>query len=247
MSFARSYFPLFRISLLNHSTGEAISGAKLSPSRDCAKLLANHQLLTKERDYGLDVFYSTNPRADEPLLAAFSGLVQFDFQLHLPMDFFKAYLPNLSAEPGRSLHLQNRDAGGNIQQAATNSLGQSVTVGLSEAVTVQPMRFELSMDIDASATSFQVSTEFDNTPLLLDGLKIDNTGLNTLTELDLTVLAGGRYRIATDTQPTQYRHLLLDNELAASRAQGLISIYLNQAQDLAPMEGYQFEARFDPR
>lgn len=245
MSFQRQYLPLFSIRVLNNSTGNAIVGAMLKASNQTQKALNNHHLLAKSRDYGLDVFYSTNPQASNALLGPITSVKKLDFELHLSASFYSEYLPDLDGSTGKQLHLQNLNASGAVVLANNTSLSQGSVISAIDAVKVQPLRFEVRMNIDGAATEIQVSKQFD--PAAIVTLPVTVIGNEVQLELDLTELSSGHYRLATDSQMNQYSHVLLDNELASARAMGLISVYLDQLQTNAPANGYQFEARFDPR
>jgi hypothetical protein len=66
-------------------------------------------------------------------------------------------------------------------------------------------------------------------------------------EFDLERLESGRYRLSPDNTPAQVTDLFVENEVAGQRCQALISIYVETPQTLAPVAGYQFNARFESR
>ena len=243
MSFRRDYLPLFTIWLLDDASGANLEGAVLEPTTRCRDILANHQLLWQTRPQGLAVFYTRNPWQEESLLGRISAPTTFDFSLRLPAAFFTAYQPDL-AEAGQ-LHLYNRNDDGSLRVGANAGLARGARVSSADAIRILPRRFELPLQLPAGAARIELREQFSDR-LLLE-LPLQELGGGWRRSFDLRRLRAGRVRLNPDNQPSEQIHLLLDDELAAGRAQGLVSIMLDQAQDLAPAEGYRFEARFTAR
>jgi len=243
MSFRRDYLPFFRIRALHNSSGNSLPGVQLQPTAQCRRRLADHQLLSRATAQGLEVWYTLNPWQSPPVLAPLSSAVQFDFSLLLPADFFTEFHPDFADE--RQLHLSNLAGDGSIKPGATVALSSIPTVSSADAIRIVPARFELPLTIPAAASSIDIRGWHDDT--VLHSVPVSELGTGPRLEFDLRRVGSGRFRLAPDNQPTQHTHVLLDNEVAASRSQGLVSIVLAQAQQLAPPAGYQFEARFESR
>lgn len=243
MSFRRDYLPLFSIHVIEDATGAAVSGVKLRPTSRCQRLLADHQLLVRPRDYGLDVYYTLNPWEASPLLGAITSRVDFDFSLHLPGNFYDEYLPDLTDQ--NQLHLNNLAGNGSIKPGNTVSLSSGASVAPAEAIRIVAEKFEIPLSIPPGASSFEVRGPFSSA--VVYNIPISELGGGERIEFDLRKVGQGRYRLSPDNQPTQHTHVLLDNEVVASRAQGLVSIALEQSQQQAPATGYRFEARFESR
>jgi hypothetical protein len=243
MSFRRDYLPLFRIRALHDSNGTALPAVQLRPTAQCSSRLADHQLLSRPTVQGLEVYYTLNPWHSSPLLAPISAPLQLDFSLQLPADFFSEFQPDFA--DARQLHLSNLAGDGSIKPGTSVTLTSTSTVSVADSIRILPGKFELPLGIPPGATAFEVRAWHDDT--VLHSVPVNEMGAGPRLEFDLRRVGRGRFRLAPDNQPTQHTHVLLDNEVAASRAQGLVSIVLNQAQHLAPASGYQFEARFESR
>lgn len=243
MSFRRDYLPLFRIRALHDGTGNSLSAVQLRPTAQCRARLADYQLLSRPTGQGLEVYYTLNPWQSPPLLAPITDTVSFDFTLQLPPAFFAEFQPDFVDE--RQLHLSNLAGDGSIKPGATVTLSSAPAISGADTIRILPGKFELPVDVPAGATAFEVRAWHDDT--VLHSIPVDELGTGPRIEFDLRQMGRGRFRLAPDNQPTQHTHVLLDNEVAASRAQGLVSIVLAQAQQLAPPAGYQFEARFESR
>jgi len=243
MSFRRDYLPLFSIKLLDNSDGQPIAGGSIVPTRAGMKKLNDHQLIAKSRTWGLQVYYSRNPRAESPVVAEVSTRVRFDFALYLPRSFYSEYLPDISG--GEKLHLQNLEGGGAIAVGDTVSIAAGVTVSANDAVFLFPTRFEIEQEVPPGATEYELRAQHDNT--VLGSFPVETLGGGDLLEFDLKKINSGRYRLTADTQPGLHTHIFVDNQLASESLQGICTIYLETSQQLAPVNGYQYEARFATR
>lgn len=241
MSFRRDYQRLLSIHVIDGATSATVGGVKLRPTTRCQRLLSDHQLLTRQRDYGLDVYYTMNPWAPDPLLGPITNRVTFEFSLHLPADFYDEYGPDLT-DP-KQLHLNNLASNGTVKPGNTVVLSNGGNVGLTEAIRIVAEKFEIPRSVPAGATSFQVRRQYDNT--VIHNIPVAELGGGDRIEFDLRKVGAGRYRLAPDNQPTQHTHVLVDNEVAAAGAQAVVSITMEQLQNLAPPGGYRFEARFE--
>ncbi|WP_432695146.1 hypothetical protein ACQUQP_11360 [Marinobacterium sp. YM272] len=243
MSFRRDYLPLFGIHFIDHSSGDPIPGVSATPLATCQRALNDHQLLFKTRPFGCQVYYSTNPWASSPVLGEVTRRVSFDFSLHLPGDFYQRYLPDLTER--KQLHLHNLANNGDIKAGNTVTVSAGTAVAGADAVRALPKRFEIPLNLTPATTELQVRRQFGSS--LVTSIDRDELGEGERIGIDLRQLDSGRYRLATDDQPGQHTHVLLDNELASGDAQGMVSIVMDDSQQLAPAEGFRFEVRFEPR
>lgn len=243
MSFRRDYLPFFGIHVLDHDNGTPADSITVRPTSRCREILSNHQLLWQPRPHGVEVFYTLNPWHDDPLLGRITARMQLDFSLQLPAGFFAGYLPDFGDE--KQLHLFNLSSAGNIRSGNTVRLSRDPQVSAADAIRILPARFELPIGIPAGTSHYEVRRQFGNT--VLQEIPVEELGSGERQTFDLRQLDAGRVRLNPDNLPDQQTHLLLHNELAAGRAQAMVSIVMNQAQELAPTGGYRFEARFRAR
>jgi hypothetical protein len=106
-------------------------------------------------------------------------------------------------------------------------------------------RFELAISPPVGAASFELRQQFD--AAVLNTFDLAELGQGARLEFDLERLESGRYRLSPDNTPAQVTDLFVENEVAGQRCQALISIYVETPQTLAPVAGYQFNARFESR
>ena len=243
MSFRRDFKPLFNIRLVNHATNLPIPNITVRATDRCLKKLKDFHLLVKQREDGIQVFYSTNPWAASPLLGEISSQVRFDFSIKLPVDFYSRYLPDVDAD--KRLHLTNLTAAGAIKAGHSVVISGASTISSNDAVLLFPQRFEIEMPKPDDMLSFQLREQF-STDVLYE-FTLDELGEGSRIELDLEAVESGRYRLAADNHPTSHTHVLIDNNLAEINCQAIVSIHLQSAQTLAPPQGYQFDARFEAR
>lgn len=243
MSLRRDYLPLFSIRVVQHGSGDVINNVKIVPTMECRKLLSDHQLLVKEREFGVQVYFSTNPWSADPLLGAITSRVRFDFKVVVPIDFYELYLPDL--EGGKRLHLNNLTAAGDIKPGADVSLSTNASVTDIDALNVVAQRFEVEIMPPVGAASYEVRNQFDGQ--VLRDYPLEELGEGARVEFDLDGLPSGRYRLAPDNLPSQVTKLFVENEVASQRCQAVVSIFLETPQTGAPANGYQFNARFEVR
>ena len=230
MSFRRDYLPYFSLRIVNHANDEAIPGVAIAPAAQCRQKLHNLHLLTRRRAHGLDVYYTRNPWSSAPVLGEISSRVQLDL-------------------PGSGqLHLFTLTAAGAVKPGDTVSLAAGTTVAAGDAIRIVPEKFTIPITLNPGATDYEVRGQFDNTVLLeIPVSEIGSGQGGQQVEFDLRDVGERRVRLSPDNQPTEVTSLLVNNSHSSGRAQGIVSIFLEQSQQLAPAEGYQFEARFEHR
>ncbi|MFP6789666.1 MAG: hypothetical protein VB954_06765 [Thalassolituus sp.] len=243
MSFRRDYKPLFSIRVVDHNSNAAIEEVVVEPTSQCRKLMQDHQLLAKQRSYGMQVFYSLNPLVAEPLMGAINSRVRLDFKLSLPTDFYQRYLPDVSGD--KRLHLCNLDNSGALKAGSAVGLSAGASIAANDALHLVGERFELAISPPVGAASFELRQPFD--AAVLNTFDLAELGQGARLEFDLERLESGRYRLSPDNTPAQVTDLFVENEVAGQRCQALISIYVETPQTLAPVAGYQFNARFESR
>lgn len=243
MSFRRDYLPFFSIRTIEHGSADVISGSEVVPTSECRKKIRNHQLLTRQRDYGLQVYYSTNPWAASPLLGEISSRTRFDFVLRLPGDFYQRFHPDIAGN--EKLHLHNLQASGDLKPGNAVTLSASPSTTANDAIKLVSQRFELEVTTPAGATAFELRSQFGAT--VLSSFDLDELGQGARLEFDLDGRNSGRYRLSPDSHPSQIADIFVEDEVAGQSCQGLVSIYLETAQTLAPAAGYEFNARFEAR
>ena len=243
MSFRRDFHPLFAVHAVEHGSGDTLSGIRISPTSECQHQLNNFHLIAKPRDFGIQIYYSTNPWVSPVVLGEISDRVQFDFALHIAGDFFARYEPDFA--DAKQLHLRNLLPNGDIKTGNSVVLSDGAFVSNNDAVRLVPGRFEIPFSFSNSAVALTVRDPYNNT--VVTSIDRNTLGEGERIEVDLRHISHGRYRLTPDDQPSQQTDVLISNEIAASRALGIISIVQAQSQQLAPADGYRFEVRFESR
>ncbi len=243
MSIRRDYLPLFSIRAVQQGSAGVINNVTMAPTMQCRTLLNDHQLLAKQREFGMQVYFSNNPWATNPLLGAISSRVRFDFKVIVPVDFYTTYLPDV--ESGKKLHLNNLTAAGSIKPGTDVALSANASVTDVDALKIVAQRFEIELTPPVGAVSYDVRNQFGTQ--VLRNFPLDELGEGERIEFDLDGLPYGRYRLAPDNVPSQETEFFVENEVASQRCQAVVSIFLETPQTGAPATGYQFNAHFDVR
>jgi hypothetical protein len=251
MSFTREYRPLFSVLAREEGTNLALAGFSFAPTSRCRRALRDHFLIFRPGESGFEVYYQRNPEAVDPLLGPITSRVQFGFQFaQAQTSFFDAYEPDLTADTGPQLYLDNLTAEGEIQPGTTSSLSAGTVVAPEDATKIYPPVFDLTMDLggDAPPTTYTVRRKFDPTSVVLEVPIVAVTGADrAVTRVDLSGQPAGPYTLATDAEDSGARTIYVDGELAGAPILGLVDVAWETRQDSAPTGGVAYIAEFRRR
>lgn len=248
MSFLVRYRPFVSVSVQEHGTEKALTGFSLAPTRACARALGDHRLVFRPRANGFRLFYEINPLASDPLMGRIRDRTRFSFALRLfDRSFFDAYEPDLTDDTGPQLYLDNLTPSGNIQ--AKDTLTTGTFVRTDDAARVRPPVFHERIDTSGAGapTELRVKDRFDPAVTVLTASVDDSSGDRALTRIDLRARPPGVYSIGTDAAGATARTIYVDQELARTRALGVVDLYWETAQDTAPEDGVPYFIRFRKR
>lgn len=251
MSFILQFRRLFSVFVREESSGVLLTGFSFAPSEQSRRLLAKHQLLFRARPGGCEVYYRLNPRAADPLLGRISSRVRFTFCLE-PGEptFFARYEPDLDAETGPQLYLDNLTAAGAIQPPTEQSLSAGTVVQRADAVKVVPQLFFAPAPVGGAGapTRFIVRDKFNPATVVLEAPISAGPGVTqTLTPIDLSGHPPGPYTLETDAAGAAARTIYADDTLAGVKTLGLMDLYWETAQDSVPPAGIAYLIRFRQR
>ncbi|TCI01877.1 hypothetical protein EZV61_16565 [Corallincola luteus] len=244
MSFRRDYLPLFSIELVDNDSGLPIA-ARFSPTGRCSKRMANHGLLFRKRNNMAEVYYSRNPWAESPVIGAISALTQFDFSIRLPDGFYQRYQADFAGLGLRHMHLQNRAADGSLRQTAVASISQTALLGDQDGALIVSQHYQARMNLPIGASAIDIRAQFSET--IVKSIAVTQVGSDTPVSVDFSGLPFGRYTLAPNNAPAQRLTVYFDDNLVGDGGHGLVAVFINQSQALAPAQGYRFVARVEPR
>jgi hypothetical protein len=249
MSFARTYRPLFSVAAEDGASHARLAALAFVPTRACERKLADHQLLFRPREGGLQILYQTNPEAADPLLGRIEARTRFSFAMVAQGNLLERYHPDLTAATGPQLLLDNLTPGGNIQTKNTLSVG--TTVQDTDGVKIHPPVFVVSLDLDVPAppTAVRIHDKFDADTVLREvPIAAAEGSAPALTRIDLSDLPSGPYLLDTDAPASVARTIYVDRELAARPVLGVVDLYRETPQDDDfPNEQVSYFIRFQPR
>lgn len=247
MSFVTAYKPLFDVAVEDEADGSRLSGFTVTPTEACRRALADHQLVERDRESGVQVFYRTNPQAADPLLGRISARTRFTFALtNSASDLFDRYEPDLGPETGPQLYFDNLDASGAIDSATT--LTANGFVATDDAAKIHAAVFQVRSDMSGAdpPTELRVRDKFDGSlvtqiPLVAGG------GDEVTTEVDLREFPRGVYTLETDAPGATSKTIFIDDTLVRIAPLGVVDLYRETAQNTAPADGDSYVIRFRKR
>ncbi|RIK37054.1 MAG: hypothetical protein DCC55_25420 [Chloroflexi bacterium] len=251
MSFVLQFRRLFSVFAQEESGSAILPGFSFAPSEQSRRLMTRHQLLFRARPGGCEVYYRLNPLAADPLLGRISNRVRFTLCMALGEHaFFARYEPDLDAETGPQLYLDNLTAAGAIQPLTEQSLSAGTVVQRADAVKVVPQLFFAPAESGSAggATRFIVRDKFDPATVVLEAPIDAGPGVTqTLTRIDLSGHSPGPYTLETDATGATVRAIYADNALAGAKILGLVDIYWETPQDTTAPGGVAYLIRFRRR
>ncbi len=247
MSFVTTYKPLFDVAVEDEADGARLRGFTVTPTEACRRALADHQLVERNRESGVQVFYRTNPQAADPLLGRISARTRFTFALtNSAADLFAVYEPDLGPETGPQLYFDNLDAGGAIDSATT--LTANGVVATDDAAKIHATVFQVRTDMSGAdpPTELRINDKFDGS-LVKQVSLVAGGGDEVITQVDLSAFAPGVYTLETDAPGATSKTIFIDDTLARLAPLGVVDLYWETAQDTAPADGDSYVIRFRKR
>ncbi len=252
MSFILEFHRLFKVSVRENGAGPLLSGFSFEPTPATCRRLADHQLVFRAREAGFEVFYRANPLVTPALLGRITGPVRFTFAMcQSDLHFLERYEPDLTPTTGPQLYLDNLTVTGDIQPNTTDTLSVGAVVQAADAVRIYPPVFQVTTDTSGpqAPTKFIVRKKFNPGPTALVEAPIDASGgaRQGFAKIDLSRQPPDLYTLETNAANATVATICVDQELAGSRALGLVDIHWQSAQDTAPTGGVSYIIRFRKR
>lgn len=246
MGFVVSFAPFCTVRCEEHGSGRPVTAFELAPTAECRRRLADHEMVFRPRRSGFELFYKTNPANAQPLLGAIAGPTRFSFALQLrEPDFFERYHPDLTAETGPNLYLDNlAPPGGTIEAGGTLSAAASVEV--ADAARIGARVYVEQVDRSAPApTSLAVKNRFDGTAITT--VAVPTEGSRVAVAIDLTARPEHVFELAEEPGGSPSKTIYTDDDLAGAGAAGVVDIHWDQPQTAVPASGLAFTIPFRKR
>ena len=247
MSLIVAYRPLFNISVLEAASGVAITAIRFAPTNRTERVLNDHQLVFRTREAGLTVYYRSNPSAADTLLGRITRRVQLSFLMRLARkDLLAAYEPDLTAESGPQLYLDNLTPSGNIQAASVETLTTGNSVQAVDAMKSVPPVFDARADGAGGPTQFDLAWKFDASTTVASFPA--HGGVNQVSaKIDLSALPRGPYLLKTNAASATPRTVYVDEDVAGEPVLGIVDVHWETPQDAVAADGQDFVIRFKKR
>lgn len=251
MSFVLETRRFFSIFAQDATSGALLPGFALKPSARTRKLITGYQLLFRVRPGGCELYYTLNPLAVDPLLARIQRRERFTFLLEQhEAAFFTRYQPDLTAETGPQLYLDNLTVAGAIQPPDRLLLTSGTVVQPADAAKIVPPVFiaTTQMSDGGTPTRFVVRDKYQPAVVLLDVPIQAAAGVaQSSTRIDLSSRPPGPYTLQSDADGAVNRTMYVDGDLAGARVLGVVDIYWETAQTNAAEGGQAYVIRFRRR
>ncbi len=248
MGFVLDYQKFFTATVVEEGSGKPLAGFSFTPTRRCARLLSDHQLVFRPRETGFAVFYAANPQATDPLLGSISSLTKFSFAVQLKdSSFFTRYSPDPTTLPAPHFYLDNLLASGAVQPAGQQSLAVGAFVDAADAARIYPQVFFAKTDLSQGPVpSKYLIKEIFDPAVTVEEVAINSSSGAPLasTRIDLSAHPGGPYLLDSDAAGSTPQTIYLDNDLTSQGVLGVVDISWESRQDSVPAGGLNYQLTF---
>ncbi|HFA49700.1 MAG TPA: hypothetical protein ENJ95_11880 [Bacteroidetes bacterium] len=248
MSFTIAHELFMRVRVADHGTGEELDDFLFRPTPRCRKLLADHQLLFKQRETGFDLYLKKNPNASPQLLGAIASRREFSFGISLQNPaFFDTYQPGANAIGKRKMYLTNLTPSGNIQAPGNQRLMEGASVQLADLFQLKPKTYNETTDLGgAPAPAEWVVKEHFSGTAIGDPFPVSSqSGVDmAFAKIDLSEEANGLYDLEPNPSTIAGSAVYVDDYLGGRGVIGLVNLYWESAQTSVPAGGQAYFIRF---
>lgn len=234
---------------LEDDGGNPVQAFDVRATAETRARLARHRALARPRRDGLALYYQVNPQSAPALLGPIAARQRFSFALRLrEPDFFSRHLPDLTADSGAGLQLDNLDAAGAILPDGA-PLSAGAQVAAADGVQIGRRLFSVDLDLTASTPTAVEARDPVSAAVVQSAPVLASPGASAASvALDLSAGAGVLFRIAEVPAGPLDRRGYADDAVAAAAAAGVIDLYWETAQDTVPAPaGVVYRAVFQRR
>lgn len=261
MGFVIKYNRFFSVTLGEEGAGDIMEGFTFFPTRECQRMMDNHNLVFRSRSAGFEVFYSETP------LIPITESVRFSFGFRIPdAGLFEKYglvredeTDTTVYQPG--LYFDNLNPDGSIISGSPASIVASGTdpgETVSSADTYRIYRQTFKVYDEAGGTppsSYELSHQYNTSLTQTNPVDPDPAAgslVTTINSIDLNgdyISESGPYLLEADVQPPPNRKVYLSEELGQKGAHGVVDIYWENPQDTVPdpEKGQEYNIIFKPK
>lgn len=241
---------------LRNDAGDVIDDFAIQPTGRTRGLLQDYGILFRQITGGMALYYTTNPYANPPLVSEIGDQVRFSFALCAASGDPALVYDGLSGAGGSHILLDNLDNAGAIQPAGAITV--AAEVGSAEHIFAGPRVYPLQLDLSGGIPNvIEAQERFSanvaaSTPVndpAAEPPVVPPPGADAIfVKVDIPEARAGALRLVTPAPGTLNRLIYADDEIAASRAIGILDLYWAGPQTAAPANtGISYTAAFQRR
>ena len=234
---------------LEDDSGNPVTAFEIAPLPAARDVFGRHRLVYRPRQDGIALYYRVSFTATPPLMGEITDRVRMNFALRLrDGSFFSRFHPDLTAAQGPGLYFDNLDGSGAILGDGS-VLSDGAMVSSADAVEIGPDRFPVTLDLSASnPTQVEASDPVSGAVVVNEEVFASPGATLASVVLDLSAAGPAHFSAAEIPAGPVDRRIYADEPAVAARANAVLEIYWETAQDTVPsLDGLIYRVVFERR